>query len=70
VNITEYNLWGRVATAARGSQLPHARLTESDVRAIRTNVEGKTAAQWARHFGVHLRTIEKVVQFRSWRHVA
>lgn len=65
----EYNLYGRLATAARGEQLPHARLNEETVRAIRINRHGLTAKQWAESLGVHLRTIEKVNARLSWRHV-
>ena len=53
----------------RGNDLPHARLTPDLVRAIRRNVHGWTAKQWAQHLGLHIRTIEGVRVFRTWRHV-
>lgn len=56
--------------APRGEQLPHARLNAETVRAIRTNRRGLTARQWAEQLGVHQRTIDKVRDYRSWRHVA
>ena len=62
----EYQLWGAKATCKRGTQLPHARLNEESVRAIRRNVKGQTAKQLAECFGVHIRTIDKVRDGRSW----
>jgi predicted DNA-binding protein (UPF0251 family) len=56
--------------APRGERLPHARLNAETVRAIRTNRRGLTARQWAEKLGVHQRTIDKVRDYRSWRHVA
>lgn len=55
--------------ALRGNALPHARLNASAVRDIRRNVPGWTAKQWAVELGVHLRTIEKVRHYETWRHV-
>lgn len=63
----EYRNGGAYLTAARGSQLPQARLTPADVRNIRRS--GQTARQLAEQFGVHIRTIDKVRQFISWRHI-
>ena len=54
----------------RGVELPQHRLTPDNVRAIRANPHGWTARQWARELGVHVRTIEKVQMYASWRHVA
>jgi hypothetical protein len=65
----EYAQWGARAIAKRGTALPHARLDEDAVRAIRANVEGLTARQLAERFGVHFRTIEKVRACESWGHV-
>lgn len=53
----------------RGNQLPHARLTPVAVREIRINRRGETAAQLAARFGVHIRTIEKVRHYETWRHI-
>lgn len=55
--------------AARGEQLPQAKLNEILVRQIRENRLGLTARQWAEQLGVHQRTIDKVRDYRSWRHV-
>lgn len=56
--------------AARGSRLPQVVLTEQNVRDIRANRQGWTRKQWAEHLGVHVRTIEKVSTYETWRHVA
>jgi hypothetical protein len=66
--------------ALRGQELPHAKLTDQDVIAIRSAVRQRDALRQhirnnlsnealARHFGVHERTIEKVVQRESWAHL-
>ena len=56
--------------AARGHRLPHARLTEQQVRDIRRNAEGWPRQKWADFLGVHIRTVEKVCTYETWRHVA
>ena len=65
--------------AARGSDLPHAKLTESKVAEIHRAVRQRQAyramantltnANLAKRYGVHVRTIEKVVARSSWFHV-
>lgn len=65
----EYRQYGALMTARRGTDLPHARLDEDKVRAIRANRHGWTAWQWAQNLGVHVRTIDKVRDRRSWAHV-
>lgn len=65
-----YQQFGAKAGAVRGERLPHAKLTEDAVRAIRANVQGKTAKELAAQFGVHIRTIEKVRHFETWGHIA
>ncbi len=67
-------------SAKRGQQLPHAKLTEDDVRLIRELVAHRedliqqarqlSAAKIAEKFDVHQRTIEKVINGYSWGHVA
>lgn len=66
--------------AARGSELPQAKLTEDDVESIRSaarqrdklrrhirdNLSNKALA---RKHGVHVRTIEKALQYFTWSHV-
>jgi FixJ family two-component response regulator len=69
VNRFDYQQWAAKARAKRGNELPQARLTPEAVRAIRRNVQGKTAAQLAQEYGVHFRTVEKVRAYESWTHV-
>ena len=66
--------------APRGCALPQSKLIEGDVLAIRSaavqrqnlrnhiaqNLSNEALAQ---KFGVHVRTIEKVVQQETWGHV-
>lgn len=64
----------------RGSQLPWAKLDESDVVLIRQLVEERDAlkrrlgsltnAAIAEKFGVHCRTIDRVTAGEGWGHVA
>jgi len=64
----------------RGSQLPHAKLTEDDVALIWQLVEERdrhkaaaaalTNAKLAEKFGVHVRTIDRVTTGENWGHVA
>lgn len=65
----EYEQWGARATAVRGDDLPHAKLSPEIVRAIRSNPDGLTARQHADLLGVHYRTVEKVRHFETWGHV-
>lgn len=65
----DYNLWGKISTARRGTKLTQAKLTPEKVRAIRANVRGRTLKQLADDFGVHHRTIQKVRYGDSWGHV-
>jgi hypothetical protein len=62
----EYQLWGAKAIAKRGESLPQSRLNIEAVKAIRRNVRGETAKQLADKFGVHIRTIDKVRDGKSW----
>lgn len=55
--------------AARGNDLPHAKLNPELVREIRVNRKGETAKQLGARLGVHHMTIEKVRYFKSWVHV-
>jgi len=64
----------------RGSQLPHAKLTEDDVVLIRQLAEERdrlraeasqlTNAKLAEKWGVHVRTIDKITAGEHWGHVA
>lgn len=63
----------------RGSQLPQSKLTESDIELIRLILQEReimknqlkqiTNKSLAEKFGVHQRTIDKVVVGESWVHV-
>lgn len=57
------------AYAKRGNDLPQARLTPEKVREIRANVRGLFAWQLAMVYGVHIRTIDKIRTFQTWKHV-
>jgi len=54
---------------ARGSQLPQTKLTEEQVKEIRENRKGKIARELADQFHVHIRTIEKIRAFQTWKHI-
>jgi hypothetical protein len=64
---------------SRGEERWNAALTDSDVRLIHEAVKERerlraqarrlSNAALAEYFGVHLRTVEKVVQHESWVHV-
>ena len=64
----------------RGEELPQSKLTEEDVRLIRElhawkmeqakELERRAGIKaLAEKFDVHVRTIEKALVFKSWRHV-
>jgi len=65
--------------AKRGSQLPWAKLDESDITVIRELVSEReyhkrqashlTNAKIAEKFGVHVRTIDRVTAGENWGHV-
>ena len=59
--------------AKRGEQLPQARLTAQQVREIRAAhvrfCQHNGAPALARRYGVHRRTVEKILAFESWAHV-
>lgn len=63
--------WRQTARAycRRGNDLPQARLNPELVRRIRCNPNGWSARRWAEELGMHVRSIEKVQQHRSWGHV-
>ncbi len=55
---------------AKGEANGHAKLTESDVRAIRARVAaGESQAAMAREFRVTAQSICDIVKLRRWRHV-
>lgn len=57
----------------RGEALPHAKLTDAMVRAIRAEYVpySKThgAPALAKRYGLHRRTVEKVLSYETWFHV-
>lgn len=75
----EYLLRAR-ELAPRGQDLPHAKLLDLDVLAIRSAARQRESLRQhirdnlsnealARKFGVHVRTVEKVLSAESWSHV-
>jgi len=64
----------------RGTDLPQSKLTDDDVRKIRELHKYKideikrlndslSMSAIADKFDVHVRTIEKIVSFQTWKHV-
>ena len=75
----EYELRAR-EMAARGQDLPQSKLLDLDVVAIRSASRQREALRQhirdnlsnealARQFGVHVRTVEKILRGESWSHV-
>lgn len=69
------------ANALRGQELPQTKLLDIDVISIRSAArqrdglrkhirENLSNEALAKAYGVHLRTIEKLVQRETWSHVA
>lgn len=56
-------------TQRRGQQSPRAKLTENDVRFIRSRGHGMRQVDLAAKFGVSPTCIGRVLQKRLWRHV-
>lgn len=65
---------------ARGEELPQAKLTDIDIARIRQQHAAKeetkrkldaefSAAAFAHRYNVHVRTIEKILAYETWRHV-
>lgn len=58
--------------AKRGEQLPQSRLTVAKVREIRAAhvpyCRTNGAPALARRYGLHRRTVEKVLAYESWAH--
>jgi len=65
MNRFEYQQFGAKAMAKRGKDLPHTKLTPDQVAAIRINRHGKTMKALAEEYGVHHRTIQKVIYMES-----
>jgi hypothetical protein len=67
--------------ALRGQELNHAKLLDIDVVSIRSAAkqrenlkkhirENLSNEALAKAYGVHVRTVEKVLSYESWSHVA
>lgn len=63
--------WPKRPHQPRGSKVKNSRLTEEDVKIIRSSYVPRvvTRAQLAKRFGVSVATINEVVYRRYWRHV-
>lgn len=58
------------AVSARGVEHPSAKLTEDDVRFIRsTSLRKGTLTQLARRYGISASSVRKVIDGRTWSHV-
>jgi hypothetical protein len=56
--------------AKRGNDLPHAKVNAEIVRKIRMDADaGITAKSQAAEYGVHIRTIEAIRSYKTWRSV-
>ena len=65
----DYELFGRIASSARGEKLPSAKLDAEKVQAIRENRHRLTDKQWAAKLGVHKNTIYNARHGIKWGHV-
>ena len=65
----EEYLMRAVEMAPRGDTLPQSKLNDSIVREIRANVNGWPRRKWAEKLNLHIRTIDKVCTYETWRHV-
>lgn len=55
---------------ARGTQLPHAKLTPEKVAAIRIRASmGVSRRKMAKEYGVHHNTINRAVLYENWWHL-
>ena len=56
--------------AKSGNQLPHSKANPDMVRKIRIEQgRGVTAKCQASEYGLHIRTIEAIRSYKTWRHV-
>jgi hypothetical protein len=66
--------------ALRGQDLPHTKLLDLDVTAIRSAARQRESLRQhirdnlsnealARKFNVHVRTVEKILQYETWSHI-
>ena len=70
-NMTRHDyLCNPTAYARQGNQLPHAKANPDMVRKIRIEQgRGVTAKCQASEYGLHIRTIEAIRSYKTWRHV-
>lgn len=55
---------------ARGTELPHTKLTREKVQTIRIRASmGVRHAKLAAEYGVHVNTIQRAVSYENWWHV-
>lgn len=67
-NMTDCSRKGRlVVPFARGVDLPFAKLTETDVKAIRLSSE--SGRQLSKIYGIDQRTINRIKARKTWKHV-
>ncbi len=61
----------RHGTSRRGEDVPHAKLSEADVRALRDmhTRDGMSFAEIGRVLGVSRRTVTQAFNGETWRHV-
>jgi hypothetical protein len=66
--------------ALRGQELPQTKLSDLDVIAIRSAARQRESLRQhirsnlsndalASNFGVHVRTVEKILQYKTWSHL-
>lgn len=53
----------------KGTNNGGSKLTEDQVRIIRTNPEKKTQAKLAEQFGINVCTVERIVAKKTWKHI-
>lgn len=63
-NMRDQVLKGR---ARRGSSHNQAKLTEDEVRAIRTSMD--TASILAKRYSIHVATVRKIITRKKWAHI-
>jgi len=59
----------RHGTQPLGESMPLSKLTEAQVRLIRSNPEKLSTTKLAKMFGVCFQTVSKVLNGETWKHV-
>ena len=52
-----------------GERLPQSKANPELVRKIRENRQGWPRWRWAQATGLHIRTIDKIATYETWRHI-